>query len=52
MGVYDPNIGGRMKNLLLGKDNPHDWLRRVWVDCIGLCAIAALGGALFYLARG
>jgi hypothetical protein len=52
MGVYDPKLGAWLKSLQLEKDNPHDWLRRVWVDCIGLCAIAALGGALFYLARG
>jgi hypothetical protein len=52
MGVYDPKFESWIKSLLLAKDNPHDWLRRVWVDFIGLCAVAALGGALFYLARG
>jgi hypothetical protein len=50
MGVYDPKRDAWIKDLQRGRENPHDWLRRVWVDFIGLCAVAALGGALFYLA--
>lgn len=50
MSAYDPKFDRWIKSLRLGKENPHDWMRRVWVDFIGLCAVAALGGALFYLA--
>jgi hypothetical protein len=50
MDAYDPNSDGGLRGLLAAKDNPHDWLRRVWVDFIGLSVVAALGGALFYLA--
>lgn len=50
MDAYDPNSDSGIKSLWSGKNNPHDWLRRVWVDLIGLCAVAALGAALFVLA--